>query len=82
MQIIQVYAPTSSPPDEEIEDFCETLTNTHMQENCHFKIIMGYFNAKYQKVENHQQQAFMGQKKGTIEEIVSWNLQKAQKCML
>ena len=34
---------------------------------------------KYQKVENHQQWAFLGQKKGTIEVIVSWNLQKAQK---
>ena len=33
MQIIQIYAPTSSHPDEEIEDFYETLTNTHMQEN-------------------------------------------------
>ena len=46
MQIIQVYAPTSNHPDEEIEDFYETLTNTHMQENCHFKIIMGDLNAK------------------------------------
>ena len=43
MQIIQLYALTSSHPDE------ETLTNTHMQENCHFKIIMGDFNAKVSK---------------------------------
>ena len=54
MQIIQVYAQTSSHPNEEIEDFYETLTNTHMQENCHFKIITEDLQ-KYQKVENHQQ---------------------------
>ena len=49
MQIIQVYAPTSSQPDEEIEDFYGTLTNTHMRENSHFKKIMEDFNAKVSK---------------------------------
>ena len=64
MQVIQVYAPTSSHPDDEIEDFYETLTNTHMQENCHFKIIMGDFNAKVSKSRESPTVGTHGSKQG------------------
>ena len=64
MQIIQVYAQISSPPDEEIEDFYETLTNTHMQGNCHFKVIMGDFNAKVSKNRESPRVGIHGSKQG------------------
>ena len=64
MQIIQVFAPTSSHPDEEIEDYYEFLTNTHMQENCHFKIIMGDFNAKVSKIRESPTVGIYGSKEG------------------
>ena len=64
MHIIQIYAPTTSHSDEEIEDFYETLTNTHMQENCHFKIIMGDFNAKVSKSRESPTVGIFGSKEG------------------
>ena len=51
LQVIQVYAPTSSHSDEEVEDLYEEITRTMERDKSHFKIIMGDFNAK---VGQHQ----------------------------
>ncbi|XP_064424659.1 craniofacial development protein 2-like, partial [Latimeria chalumnae] len=49
LQISQIYAPTSSYSDEEVEDFYEDLMNLHKKGKCHFKIVMGDFNAQIGK---------------------------------
>ena len=46
VQIIQVYAPTSSHTDDEIEEFYEEVQKLHDKGNAHYKIVMGDFNAK------------------------------------
>lgn len=49
IQIIQAYAPTSSHTEEDLELFYETLIYAHTQEQHHYKIVMGDFNAKVGK---------------------------------
>ncbi|KAI5737947.1 hypothetical protein M8J77_001036 [Diaphorina citri] len=46
IQIIQIYAPTSSYSDEVVEEFYEELSEINNKENHHLKIIMGDFNAR------------------------------------
>ena len=46
LQIIQVYDPTSSHSDKEVEEFYELITQQLKEYNHHFKIVMGDFNAK------------------------------------
>ena len=46
MQIVQVYAPTSSYSDEEVESFYEDLSQAYEKGKCHIKIVMGDFNAR------------------------------------
>jgi len=46
IKIIQVYAPTSSHPDEEIEQLYEDISTTKSDGACQFTIVMGDFNAK------------------------------------
>jgi exonuclease III len=46
LQVIQVYAPTSSHSDEEVEELYEEIARTMEKDPSHFKIIMGDFNAK------------------------------------
>lgn len=45
LQILQVYAPTISHSDEEIEAFYEDVTALHESSNVRYKIVMGDFNA-------------------------------------
>ncbi len=52
LQVIQVYAPTTSHSDEEVEELYEEIARTMEKDKSHFKIIMGDFNAK---VGPHQQ---------------------------
>ena len=52
MQIIQVYAPTTSHADEEIEMFYENLEKT-IDPKCKYHIIMGDFNAKVGKQDQN-----------------------------
>jgi len=52
LQIIQVYAPTTSHDDEEVEEFYEDLTSVTDKNKSFYKVIMGDFNAK---VGRHQQ---------------------------
>ena len=47
--MIQVYAPTSSHSNEEVEETYEEIANTIKKSNSHFKIIMGDFEAKVGK---------------------------------
>ena len=54
LQIIQVYAPTSSHSDEEVEEFCELVTQQLNKHNHHFKIVMGDFNAKIEKKKQNE----------------------------
>lgn len=46
MQVIQVYAPTSSYPDQEAEQFYEDIEKAQRAGNARFQIIIGDFNAK------------------------------------
>ena len=46
LQVIQVYAPTSSHSDEEVEELYEEIARSMEKNKSHFKIIMGDFNAK------------------------------------
>ena len=47
IQIVQVYAPTSTHSDEEIESFYECLKETcEIGRDCFYKFIIGDFNAK------------------------------------
>ncbi|KAG7307782.1 hypothetical protein JYU34_006375 [Plutella xylostella] len=46
VKVIQVYAPTSKHPDEEVETFYEEVEKAYLENPCHFTIIMGDFNAK------------------------------------
>ena len=43
---IQVYMPTSSPPDEEVEQVYEDNDNILSNSRAHYNIVMGDFNAK------------------------------------
>eukprot|EP00794_Sanderia_malayensis_P008020 gene8020-8879_t len=46
LQVIQVYAPTSTHDDDEVEEMYEEITKLTRNEKAHHKIIMGDFNAK------------------------------------
>lgn len=46
LKIIQVYAPTSSRTDEEVEAFYEDVSLALRETNAHFTILCGDFNAK------------------------------------
>ena len=45
LQVIQVYAPSPSYDDGEVEEFYDKLTKVMEQNKSHYKIIMGDFNA-------------------------------------
>ena len=46
IQLIQVYAPTTSHSDDEVEDLYEQIYKTMKEDKCNTTIIMGDFNAK------------------------------------
>ena len=46
VKIIQVYAPTSSHGDEEIEEFYEDINSMLDAAKTHYTVVMGDFNAK------------------------------------
>ena len=46
MQVIQVYAPTSSHDVQEVEEMYKEVANEMRRNKSHYKVIMGYFNAK------------------------------------
>lgn len=53
IKLIQVYAPTTTHQDEEVEIFYESLTTAIEEDKVKSTVIMGDFNAKLgQKVEN------------------------------
>ncbi|XP_023231883.1 uncharacterized protein LOC111631804 [Centruroides sculpturatus] len=54
LQIIQVYAPTTSHPDEEIEDFYDEIKQMNEKGKHYVKIIMGDFNARIGKKEKNE----------------------------
>ena len=49
LKIIQVYAPTCSHSDEEVENFYEDVQKAIDRKRAHFMVIMGDFNAKIGK---------------------------------
>ena len=49
LKIVQVYAPTCSHSDEEVEKFYEDIEAIMNRESAHFNVIMGDFNAKIGK---------------------------------
>ena len=49
LKIIQVYAPTCSHSDEEVENFYEDVQKAIDRKRAHFMVIMGDFNAKVGK---------------------------------
>ncbi|XP_067127708.1 craniofacial development protein 2-like [Centruroides vittatus] len=54
LQIIQVYAPTASHPDEEIEDFYDEIKQMNGKGKHYVKIIMGDFNARIGAKEKNE----------------------------
>ncbi|KAJ0179891.1 hypothetical protein K1T71_004482 [Dendrolimus kikuchii] len=47
LKVIQVYAPTSAHPDEEVEAMYEDITKAiHGTTSAHYNVVMGDFNAK------------------------------------
>ena len=46
LQVVQVYAPTSSHNDEEVEELYEEVAKIMEKNKSHYKIIMGDFNGK------------------------------------
>uniref|UniRef100_A0A3P9KP93 Endonuclease/exonuclease/phosphatase domain-containing protein n=1 Tax=Oryzias latipes TaxID=8090 RepID=A0A3P9KP93_ORYLA len=46
LQVIQVYAPTSSHSDEEVEELYEEIGKSMEKNKSQYKIVMGDFNAK------------------------------------
>ena len=46
LKCIQVYMPTSSHPDEEVEQVYEDIANILSNSRAHYSIVMGDFNAK------------------------------------
>jgi len=59
MRIIQVYAPTTSHPDEEVEDMYEEINKLLDEENIQHTIVMGDLNAKV-GTKAHDQEHPMG----------------------
>jgi hypothetical protein len=55
LKLIQVYAPTSKAPDEEIEAFYEDLDQSIINNKEHFMVIMGDFNAKIGEPTSNQE---------------------------
>ncbi|XP_013408096.1 craniofacial development protein 2-like isoform X1 [Lingula anatina] len=56
MKLIQVYAPTSSRPDEEVEQLYEEVQR-QLTTDCHYHIVMGDFNAKIGIKSDEQERA-------------------------
>ena len=52
LQIVQVYAPTSTHEDEEVEEFYAEVSKIMSENKSYYKIVLGDFNAK---VGSHQQ---------------------------
>ena len=52
LQVVQVYAPTSTHEDEEVEEFYEEVSKIMSENKSYYKIVIGDFNAK---VGGHQQ---------------------------
>ena len=46
LKCVQVYLPTTSYPDEEIEKVYEKVDNIIINSKAHYNIVMGEFNAK------------------------------------
>ncbi|XP_028178547.1 craniofacial development protein 2-like [Ostrinia furnacalis] len=46
LKVIQVYAPTSTHPDEEVEAMYEDISRAIHATKTHFNVVMGDFNAK------------------------------------
>ena len=46
LKCIQVYMPTSSHPNEEVEQVYEDIDNSLSNSTAHYNIVMGDFNAK------------------------------------
>ena len=52
LQVVQVYTPTSTHEDEEVEEFYEEVSKIMSENKTYYKIVIGYYNAE---VGVHQQ---------------------------
>ena len=52
LQVVQVYAPTSTHEDEEVEEFYKVVSKIMSDNKNHYKIVIRDFNAK---MSGHQQ---------------------------
>ena len=52
IQVVQVYSPTSTQEDEEVEEFYEEVSKIVSENKSYYKIVIGDFNVK---VGGHQQ---------------------------
>eukprot|EP00795_Rhopilema_esculentum_P012550 gene12550-biopygen2593 len=66
LQVIQVYAPTSSHNDEEVEELYEEIGKSMEKNKSQYKIVMGDFNAK-EEIERRSREHNTMQVKEAIE---------------
>jgi hypothetical protein len=55
LKVIQVYAPSTSHDDEEVEEFYENVNTLMDCTRTHFTMIIGDFNAKIGKQKHHEE---------------------------
>ena len=81
INLIQVYAPTSSSSDEELEEFCNNIDGCLRQcRSLEINIVMGDFNAKA-GVETHASKAggkSIGSRNKRGEQLIEWCKQNDQ----
>ena len=56
LKVIQVYAPTSAHPDDEVETMYEDISKAMHGSKTHFTVVMGDFNAKLGKRDGDELQ--------------------------
>ncbi|XP_063539716.1 uncharacterized protein LOC134748833 [Cydia strobilella] len=54
LKVIQVYAPTSTHPDDEVEAMYEDISRAMHSSKTHFTVVMGDFNAKLGKRDGEE----------------------------
>nr|XP_032516092.1 uncharacterized protein LOC116769173 [Danaus plexippus plexippus] len=54
LKVVQVYTPTSSHPDEEVESMYENISRAIHTSKTHFNVVLGDFNVKLGKISVYE----------------------------